>query len=104
MATGAPDCTFSYVDAGEVFLDELAGIDDYDDFWNKSYTRCKAASAENHTVGPCAHNKEYVEALDKGIGTTFWDGKRDKAACARRVEAVERLFERRFPGLRARIP
>jgi hypothetical protein len=98
-ATGAPDCTYSYEDAGEIFLDELAGIDDYDNFWNYSYVKCLKDKSEHRLSedAPCVQNKEYDLKLDKGVGTKFWDGKLDKKKCAARMEAARQLFKKHFP-------
>jgi hypothetical protein len=98
-ATGAPDCTYSYEEAGEIFLDELAGIDDYEMFWNVSYTKCLQRKAL-HQLKPgenCTQNKEYDVKLDKGVGNSFWDGKHDKKQCANRMDAVRQLFKMHFP-------
>jgi hypothetical protein len=102
-ATGAPDCTYSYEEAGEIFLDELAGIDDYDNFWNYSYTKCLQDKAQ-HVPGAnesCVQNREYDVATDEGIGTIFWNGKLDKEKCAARMEAVRQLFKMHFPDFPA---
>eukprot|EP00404_Azadinium_spinosum_P032507 CAMPEP_0180566492 /NCGR_PEP_ID=MMETSP1037_2-20121125/6104_1 /TAXON_ID=632150 /ORGANISM="Azadinium spinosum, Strain 3D9" /LENGTH=157 /DNA_ID=CAMNT_0022583525 /DNA_START=428 /DNA_END=899 /DNA_ORIENTATION=- len=75
-ATGAPDCTYSLEDAGMISLDDLTGI--AADFWQGG-------------------QKEYISELDKGVGTTFWDGRSDPARCAARMEAVRKLFKSRYP-------
>merc|ERR1712050_228479 len=99
-ATGAPDCTYSYEEAGEIFLDELVGIKDYNEFWNTSYTRCanKVARHELPKNTTCVHQKENVKALDKGIGTDFWNGVNDKAKGTERMDAVRALFKKNFPA------
>mmetsp|Transcript_40617 Transcript_40617/g.108969 ORF Transcript_40617/g.108969 Transcript_40617/m.108969 type:complete len:165 (+) Transcript_40617:2-496(+) len=98
-ATGAPDCTYSYEEAGEIFLDELAGIDDYDNFWNYSYTKCLQDEAQHKTSEnvSCVQNKEYDPKTDEGIGTNFWNGKLDKEKCVARMEAVRQLFKMHNP-------
>mmetsp|Transcript_97589 Transcript_97589/g.254485 ORF Transcript_97589/g.254485 Transcript_97589/m.254485 type:complete len:480 (+) Transcript_97589:702-2141(+) len=103
--TGAPDCTYSVEEAGEIMLDELAGIQDYNDFWNVSFYRCQmlAASAGNRSE-PCVRNTEYSGAIDKGIGNHFWDGRLDKANCSQRVKAAEALFRKHYPRQRILKP
>merc|ERR1719221_1630229 len=76
-ATGAPDCTYSYEEAGEILLDELAGIGDYDKFWNSSFEDCMTSLAEGKKDS-CVHNREYMEYdqngnyFDRGVGCNFW--------------------------------
>mmetsp|Transcript_82398 Transcript_82398/g.233694 ORF Transcript_82398/g.233694 Transcript_82398/m.233694 type:complete len:150 (+) Transcript_82398:3-452(+) len=100
-ATGAPDCTYSYEEAGEVFLDELAGIPDYEQFWNKSYTECANKKAQGVLPAgtECVHNKEYVPETDEGVGTSFWNGKKDKKKCEERLDAVRALYKKNFPDM-----
>ncbi|CAK0826184.1 unnamed protein product [Prorocentrum cordatum] len=75
-ANGAPDCTYSVWPAGEIMLDDLSGIDDYQDWWNVSYYRCIDEGGTD-----CAQNKEYDVLLDAGVGTSFWDNRGDRDAC-----------------------
>ncbi|CAK0828013.1 unnamed protein product [Prorocentrum cordatum] len=98
-ASGAPDCTYSYEEAGEIMLDELAGIDDYDNFWNYSYVNCLRDKSQHKLSEdePCIQNKEYDVKLDKGVGTKFWDGKLDKKKCEARMESARQLFKKHFP-------
>jgi len=98
-ANGSPECTYSYEDAGEIMLDDLVGISDYNEFWNTSYTTCARKVAqgtlpEDHV---CKHQKEYVSFLDKGIGTDFWDGIHDADKCSERMDKVRHLFKAKFP-------
>jgi len=104
-ATGAPDCTYSYEEAGEIMLNELVGIVDYNDFWNTSFTRCahKAKKSGGH-VSDCKHQKEYVRKLDTGIGCSFWDGIHGKDKCADRMNAVRRLFKKHYPAFPESLP
>jgi len=73
-ATGSPDCTYSYEEAGEIFLDELVGISekysDYNEFWNTSFTTCMRDKAQHKLPKDhiCRHNKEYDLESDKGVG------------------------------------
>jgi len=105
-ATGAPDCTYSYEEAGEIMLDELAGIGDYDEFWNHSYTKCAAGVAEGRLPKStkCVHQKEYDTELDKGIGCSFWDGIHDSAKGTERMNAVRRLFKKHYPNMPLSLP
>jgi len=99
--TGEPTCTYTYEPAGEIFLDELVGIDDYNEFWNTSYTDCE--KKKDHGELPhshvCRHNKEYDPKTDKGVGTDFWNGKLDKEKCSERLDKARALFKKKFPDL-----
>jgi len=103
--TGAPDCTYSVEEAGEIMLDDLAGIQDYNDFWNVSFYRCQvlAANAGNRT-DLCMRNTEYSGAIDKGIGNQFWDGRLDKVKCSHRLKVAEALFRKHYPHQRVLKP
>jgi len=104
-ATGAPDCTYSYEEAGEIMLNELVGIKDYNDFWNTSFTRCarKAKKSGGH-VSDCKHQKEYSRKLDKGVGCSFWDGIHDKDKSTDRMNAVRRLFKKHYSEFPESLP
>lgn len=102
-ATGAPDCTYSYEEAGEIFLDDLVGIVDYNEFWNSSYVKCSKELAQHERDTPCFHNKEYDSDTDKGVGTEFWNGKLDKDRCAYRLAQAEHLFKMKFPAMPERL-
>jgi len=78
--TGARDCTYRVEDAGEISLDELAGIEDRKEFF-------------------FAGKHEYVGKLDAGVGCTFWNGKHDAHLCSVRMERVKALFKSKYPGL-----
>jgi len=106
-ATGAPDCTYSYEEAGEIFLNELSGIDgDYNDFWNTSFTRCAndVANGRLPKDHKCVHQKEYEPHLDKGIGCSFWDGVHDAEKGTARMEAVRKLFKKHYPDFPLSLP
>mmetsp|Transcript_116525 Transcript_116525/g.370631 ORF Transcript_116525/g.370631 Transcript_116525/m.370631 type:complete len:499 (-) Transcript_116525:329-1825(-) len=97
--TGAPDCTYTYEDAGEIFLDELVGLQDYNQFWNTSYTQCMKDKAAHvlPTDHLCLHNKEYDPITDTGVGTSFWAGKLDADKCTDRLDKARKLFKKNFP-------
>lgn len=76
---GSPTCTWKAEYAGEVRLDELSGIAD-------PYNFCAAGGIE------------YNPLTDKGVGTTFWDSRRDPAAGERRVLAAMELFRLKYPN------
>lgn len=97
--TGAPDCTYTVEEAGEIMLDELSGITDYNDFWNASYLRCVGEKAAGLRTEPCVRNREYAGEFDAGYGTHFWDGRTDRAKCAERVATVQAKFAAKYPGM-----
>jgi hypothetical protein len=75
---GTRDCTWKVEKAGEVSLDELAGISDHKQF--------------------CADgNYEYEDISDKGKGTTFWDNKTDKQKNLERIEKLKEAFAKKYP-------
>lgn len=75
--TGRGNCTYSAEPAGEIRIDELEGISNYQNFmW----------------MG----GKEYIHRLDTGFNLHFWDGKADPAKCAQRVKAAEDLFAAKY--------
>lgn len=83
--TGHHSCTWSLEHAGEVSLDELVGIDDRTKFCHSG-------------------NKEYDRDTDMGVGVNFWDHRSDPTACAARIEAVQRLFRRKYPDVPTDYP
>lgn len=93
--TGARDCTFHMEPAGEVRLDELVGLHNYSQ-WAFSLT-------QDRGVLPSG-NVEYVRDTDSGVGTCFWDGLHDPQKCKRRMQAVLKLFEARYPELPTDLP
>jgi len=105
-ATGAPDCTYSYKEAGEIFLDELTGIGDYNTFWNKSFVRCQEKKARNEVPAStqCIRKKEYVGSLDRGVGCSFWDGIHDEQRCTDRMNKVRALFKKHYPQFEESLP
>mmetsp|Transcript_137034 Transcript_137034/g.324655 ORF Transcript_137034/g.324655 Transcript_137034/m.324655 type:complete len:402 (+) Transcript_137034:66-1271(+) len=83
--TGARDCTYKVEEAGEIPLDELSGIKNYNDV-------CETTGV-----------REYDEATDKGTGTSFWNGKADPKKGAERVKYITELFAKRFPQFPAKL-
>jgi len=77
--TGSKDCTYTIEQAGEIRLDDLSGIKNYND------------------VCATTGQREYDEATDTGVGTDFWSGKADAAKGAARVKHIEDLFAQKFP-------
>lgn len=80
MAVGAPDCTYSAEDAGEIMLDELAGIKDY-----KSFV--------------AGGGREYDPDTDSGNQNQFWDGVGMRPKCGKRIEAAYFLFGQKYPDM-----
>jgi len=70
--------------AGEIRLDELVGIEDYEAFRRSG-------------------GLEYNATADRGRRLSFWDGKGDRARCAWRAQRVEALFRGRHPEVPARL-
>lgn len=77
--SGRGDCTYSYEPAGEIHVNDLEGIKDYEWFIR---------------VG----GKEYSHNSDRGSGLSFWDGMSNPEACARRVNTARDLFRQKYPG------
>jgi hypothetical protein len=75
---GMGDCTYHYESAGEISIDELEGITDF-----------KAFAA--------AGGWEYNNQTDHGVHMTFWDGKKDAAACESRLAHARELFKEKYP-------
>jgi len=94
--TGAHHCTYFADPAGEIRLDELEGIGNYQDWWI-SANKTTGARVPNGNV-------EYSFELDAGIGMGFWDGRHDRENCTRRMESVRRLFRRKYPMYPAELP
>mmetsp|Transcript_3813 Transcript_3813/g.10852 ORF Transcript_3813/g.10852 Transcript_3813/m.10852 type:complete len:366 (+) Transcript_3813:43-1140(+) len=78
--TGSRTCTYHYEKAGEVRLDELSGIRHYTKWWRDG-------------------NREYDYGTDRGIGCTFWDGKKDWNRCQWRQNKVQKLFREKYPHM-----
>lgn len=76
---GSTNCTWHAEPAGEVLVDELSGITDYNAF-------C------------AAHNIEYDVATDRGRGTDFWDQKLNATRNKERVLTLDRFFAKKYPS------
>lgn len=96
VVTGSHTCTYFPAPAGEISLDELEGIKDYHRWW----LHTNATTGDQLPSG----NVEYDFKLDAGIGTDFWDGRHSKENCTKRMEAVEKLFKKKYPQLPASLP
>lgn len=94
--TGSHTCTYYMQHAGTIRLDELEGIDDYDNWW----------IGTNATTGARTPNGniEYNPTLDAGVGMDFWDGRHDKKNCTRRMKALQDLFGEKYPDLPLTLP
>mmetsp|Transcript_22659 Transcript_22659/g.57788 ORF Transcript_22659/g.57788 Transcript_22659/m.57788 type:complete len:408 (-) Transcript_22659:129-1352(-) len=75
---GTGTCTWNLEDAGEIWLDDLVNLDNYDEFVSN-------------------HGQEYDPFTDEGVGMTFWNGINDTKACANRVAKALALFEKEYP-------
>ncbi|CAE8582386.1 unnamed protein product [Polarella glacialis] len=78
IPTGEGDCTYSYERAGEIRLDDLVGIRDYDQF-------------------VLLGGREFDRSLDTGVNLTFWDNKTDTAKNEVRVAKALAAFEQKYP-------
>jgi len=95
VVTGDKDCTYWAEFAGQISLDELEGIDNYDTWWITKDAR--GGSVPNQNI-------EYSPSLDRGIGMTFWDEGADEKAGRRRMDAVTKLFKAKFPQWPETLP
>jgi len=95
VVTGAHDCTYWAEFAGQIFLDDLEGIDDYNTWWITKNS--KGGTIPNENI-------EYSPHLDKGIGMDFWDEGHSVEAGRKRMDAVAKLFKEKFPAMPATLP
>lgn len=77
--TGSKTCTYSIEEAGEIRLDDISGIQNYNEV-------CQTQGL-----------LEYDEQTDKGNGTSFWNGKANADKGAARFKHIETMFASRFP-------
>lgn len=84
LCTGAPtgvgNCTWSWEDAGQISVDELEGITNYEAFIK-------------------AGNEEYNKTTDVGKGLDFWNNINDTKKAAIRVKKASDLFAKHYPNL-----
>jgi hypothetical protein len=95
VVTGEKDCTYWAEYAGEVTLDELEGLTDYDRFWISANDIGGLIPNGNH---------EYVHYLDRGVNMSFWDYRHDADKCTARMQAVLDLFQKKFPAMKRNYP
>lgn len=77
--TGAWDCTYRYFQVGEITINELEGIPDYEEFIRQG-------------------GREYDPKTDKGVHTSFWDRLQDAGTCQWRIDQANQKFATRYPG------
>jgi len=77
--TGTRNCTYFLERAGEIRLDELSGIQNYNEVCEQTGQR------------------EYDVFTDRGHGSDFWDGKQDAKAGEQRMKRINDLFLEKFP-------
>lgn len=82
MPTGTKTCTWKIQGDGEVFLDELTGINEKYGTYQKF---CDAG------------NKEYDAETDKGSGIDFWDTKMDASKNEDRTRLLLKRFKVAYP-------
>jgi len=76
--TGTWNCTYRLFQVGEITIDELEGIADYEEFIRNG-------------------GREYDPKTDKGVNTAFWDRLQHAGACTWRVDAAEKKFREKYP-------
>jgi len=79
-ASGDRNCTYAYETAGFIELDDLVGIRNYKEFFDKGH-------------------REYSHHTDAGVGCTFWNGRNDPKLCQERMDRVKKLFKDKYPDL-----
>jgi len=77
--TGQGNCTYSYESAGEISIDDLEGIDSFENF-------------------SAAGGWEYNNHTDRGVHMTFWDDKYNQTACESRLAVARDLFRQQYPA------
>jgi hypothetical protein len=82
VPNGEDNCTYSTEEAGSVDIGDL-----YD----------MGANYSSWYTDP--DSREYVEELDTGIGSDFWQGKMDMDANRKRVRRALELFNEKFPDM-----
>lgn len=87
---GSLSCTYNVRYAGQVELDELEGISDYEKWWVDE-------------DGPTG-NIEYEKITDDGNGTAWWNERHNEERCNSRMAQVVALFGKRYPDLPDNLP
>jgi len=82
---GTRECSVHAEYAGQISLDDIAGIRNYN-------TRCSQGLLE------------YDSQADRGNGTSFWNGKRDLASCAKRENLLLEHFKTKYPHMPSSLP
>lgn len=77
IPTGTSDCSYSVEPAGEIGINELASIEDYEAFYRNG-------------------GREYDRDTDRGVKTSFWDHIGDAEAARRRTQVMLSLFKKKF--------
>lgn len=78
VPTGDRTCTYTYQKVGELSINEIEGLSDFNDFLSSG-------------------GREYDRLTDKGTNMTFWDGINNTHACQARIDTVAKLFEAKYP-------
>lgn len=78
VPTGSHSCTYTYQKVGELRISEIENISSFE-----------------HLIE--GGGREYDRATDKGVHVHFWDGIDDVDKCQRRIDAVNLLFQRKYP-------
>jgi len=76
---GNGTCTWNYEEAGEISLDELVGIKDYDS-WKHGH-------------------REYDPETDEGVKFSWWNGINSTSANEERVRQASELFDKKYPTM-----
>eukprot|EP00438_Fugacium_kawagutii_P014453 Skav223500 [mRNA] locus=scaffold1160:93056:96571:- [translate_table: standard] len=87
---GTPGCNYAVRYAGQVSLDEVEGIPNYEMWW------------QNGTAP--TGNIEYEVLSDTGNGTSFWNDRLSERQCSDRMQQVLGLFAKRYPSLPKDLP
>lgn len=78
VPTGEWTCTYTYQKVGEIRISEVENITDLEAFLEGG-------------------GREYNKETDKGIHLHFWDDIDDPVACQKRVDKVNKMFQKKYP-------
>jgi hypothetical protein len=87
--TGQGNCTWTYVEAGEVNIDEVVGIKER---FGSHYNFCKKGCLEYEKYGNSRTH-------DKGRCIDWWNGKFDSAKNRWRAEQVDAALQQKYPNM-----